>query len=432
VRVLARVAEEGAYASRALDGELGRARLPPRDAALATELVYGTLRVLERVDAAFVPLLRDPGRIDPLLRAALRIGVYQLLFLGRVPPHAAVDEAVGIVTRARGRALGGVANAVLRKVAATRPAAPEPPRTVDVPPWLETALLRGLGEQRAAAFLAARTAPPPLGLRVEDPSPGARAAVARRLRASIARRAPLGRLDRARVEEGSVSPRALLLYGAGDPRALPGYDEGAFSVQEEGAQAVALALGAQSGDRVADVCAGHGGKTTLLAREVGATGHVAALDVHETKLARIPSELRRLRLPVDRVSLHPVDLTVGTGGLRPAFDRVLVDAPCTGLGTLHRRPELLLRVGEGDPVRMAALQLAILRTAARLLRPGATLLYATCSPTREESLDVVEALLRERADLRLESADFIGPWLAPDPDLAPDTYAVLRLRADPR
>jgi 16S rRNA (cytosine967-C5)-methyltransferase len=436
VQVLLRVAEEGAFASRALDGELQRARLSPRDAALATELVYGTLRALPRVDAAFGPLLRDPRRTDPLLRAALRAATYQILFLSRVPPHAAVDEAVGLVGRARGRTLAGVANAVLRQVAAARPPHPEPPRTVDVPAWLHAALVRGLGETRAAAFLASRTSPPPLGLRVEDTSPQARAALVERLRAALPDRASAaadggdpdeGRAP-ARVEAGAVSPRAVLLRGAGDPRALPGHAEGAFTVQEEGAQAVALALGARPGERVADVCAGHGGKTTLLARAVGPAGHVAALDLHEDKLAHIPPELDRLGLPRDRVSLHAVDLTVGAGGLGADFDRVLVDAPCTGLGTLHRRPELLMRIGASDPARMAALQRAILRTAARLVRPGGTLLYATCSPTRDESLDVVTAVLAERPDLRLRAADFIGPWLAPTPDLAPDTYAIVHLQ----
>ncbi len=404
-QVLFRVADKGAFAAAALDAELRRAKLDRRDAALATEIVYGALRAVPELDAALAARLTRPvSALDGLTRAALRAGAYQLLHLGRVPPHAVVDAAVAAVRRKRGPKLAGLVNAVLRKVAADRPAEPAPPRALSVPDWLAGSVRAGVGDERARAFVDARELPPPIGLRVDE---GARGPVAEAIRAAR---------PEAKVEQGRVSPRALLVRGAGDPRALPGYVDGRFAVQEQGAQAVGLLAGAAPGERVADACAGRGGKTTLMAGAVGDGGHVTAMDLYEAKLERIAPELARLHLPEARVDTVPVDLTVGTAGMDGRFDRVLVDAPCTGLGTVHRRPEILLRVGPDDPARMASVQLAILRTAARLLRPGGVLVYAVCSPTHEEGAGVVERVAAELPALR----PIPGPWplstVAPDPD----------------
>lgn len=406
--VLFRVAEDGAYASRVLDAELARARLDPRDAALATEIVYGTLRTLPAMDAAYSGYLRRaPETLDPMVRATLRVACYQLLHLGRVPPHAIVDGAVGLVVHERGRILAGVVNAVLRKVAATRPAEPKPPTALVAPAWFGETLVASLGEARATNFLAARRLPPPIVLRVEDETPRARDTLIARL---------VQARPGAEIVPGAVSPRAVLVRGGGDPRLLPGHEEGAFTVQEEGAQAVALAVGARPGERIADACAGHGGKTTLFARAVGANGHVTALDLYAEKLERIGPELARLHLPGSRLDTVTVDLSVGTASLDGRFDRVLVDAPCTGLGTVHRRPEILLRVGPDDPARLAELQVQLLRNAAALVRPGGTLVYAVCSPTLEEGAGVVARITAELPSLRAhrEAPPLAG--ITPDPD----------------
>ncbi|HEX2676634.1 MAG TPA: RsmB/NOP family class I SAM-dependent RNA methyltransferase, partial [Polyangiales bacterium] len=208
----------------------------------------------------------------------------------------------------------------------------------------------------------------------------------------------------------------------GASRALPGYAQGHFSVQEEGAQLVALALGAREGERIADVCSGHGGKTTLLASQVGARGHVTAIDLDERKLEHIAPELDRLGIARERVDTQAIDVSVGTGGLGAAFDRVLVDAPCSGLGTIHRRPELLLRLGPKDPARLAELQLRILLRAAELVRPEGLLAYAVCSPTRVEAAEVASrfeaAMPRARRLLQPATPAFAAEhaWAAPDAD----------------
>jgi 16S rRNA (cytosine967-C5)-methyltransferase len=426
VRVLFRVSTEGAWATPALDAEIQRAKLDRRDAALATEIAYGALRVLPRLDAALDAHLSRPAKVDPFLRAALRVGAYQLLHLSRVPAHAAVSDAVAIVKRERGPRLGGVANAVLRKVAASRPEAPAPPTRVEVPGWIRARLERSLGASRAALFLEARALPPPLGLRVVGGSMEAALESIREAR------------PEASVSLARPTSRGIAAVGVGDPRALPGYAEGRIAVQELGSQLVVALVGAQSGEAVADLCAGHGTKSLALA-ELGA--EVVAVDLYEEKLDRARAEAARLGRHGPRAMVtRTVDLSVGTGGLEARFHRVLVDAPCTGLGTLHRRPELALRVGPEDPARLAALQARILATAAKLVRPGGTLVYSVCSPTSEEGIDVVTRFEAERPDAQrlgaLEGDPIeadpdglfrIGPW-TPLESAAADAYQVARWR----
>ena len=423
-RVLFRVATEDAWATPSLDAEIARAGLDRRDAGLATEITYGALRVLPRLDAALDAHLSKPGKLDPYLRAALRVGAYQLLHLSRVPPHAVVSEAVELVKRERGPRLSGVVNAVLRKIARTRPEQPSPPERIAAPAWVERAFERSLGAERAAAFLASRPLPPPLGLRASGASPSEQVSA---LEAAH---------PEAQIGLSRLASRGLWVRGAGDPRALSGYTEGRLAVQEIGSQIVVELVGAEPHHRVADLCAGHGTKSLALAERAAS---VVAIDLYEEKLERAERERARLGIGEAKLETMAIDLTVGTGGLDARFDRVLVDAPCTGLGTLHRRPELLLRLGPGDAARLATLQLAILSSAAALVRPGGLLVYAVCSPTEEEGRGVAERFGRAHPELEplrsLPSDPLpadpdglvrIGPW-SPE-TAAPDAYQVARWR----
>jgi 16S rRNA (cytosine967-C5)-methyltransferase len=426
-RVLQRVTDEAAYASRALDAELSRSQLEPRDTALATEIVYGTLRVLPELDRVLrARLTRDPSRMDGFVHATLRTAAYQLAHLGRVPTHAIVDESVSQVRARRGPKLAGFVNAVLRRLAEARPATPNPATALVLPDWVHAELLSSLGAERLAHFVEHGALSPALCLRSEGTP---RDQLLRDLQAA---------LPGADIEPTTLSPLGIWVRRVGSPRTLPGYAEGAFSVQEEGAQLIALALGAQSGERVADVCAGHGGKTTLLARAVAPNGTVDALDKDERKLRAIAPELERTGVATASLEIHAMDLSVGTGGLSDTFDRVLVDAPCSGLGTAHRRPELLLRLSPGDPARLGLLQRGILARAAGLVRPGGLLGYAVCSPTRAEGYEVAQAfaathpqfaLVRTAAHPALPPPDadgvlHIGPWLTPS-QAGPDAYQLV-------
>ncbi len=388
-RVLARVHGEDAFASAVLDSELDRAvQLQGRDRALATELVYGSLRVEPWLEGEIGRFARSSGAIDRSVRAHMIVAAYQLFFT-RVPAFAAVSEAVSSVRAERGSKVGAFANAVLRRIAerAASPGCPSRDEAVfaSTPPWLCQALERALSPEGARAFLRSGDETPAIALRVES-------AVDRAMWLARLREAVPG----AAFEVGHASPLAILVRGAGSPVTLPGYAEGAWSVQEEGAQVAALAVGACEGETVLDACAGRGNKTAVLARAVGSTGAVDVCDVHAQKLARLAIELQRLGLRA--AGSYAVDWTVGSGDLTRAYDRVLVDAPCTGVGTLRRRPEIALRRRLEDLDAMGLTQRAIVLQAARHVRPGGTLIYVVCSVLREECEDVVATVLAERAE----------------------------------
>ena len=412
-RVLQRVARDEAWATPTLDAELRRGSVSRLDAALATQIVYGALRTLPDLEAALARHARRPVKVDDWTQAALIGAAYQLLHLERVPPHAVVNDTVELVRMKRGKRVAGFANAILRKVATDRPEMPRPPSSVAIPPWLQDALRSSIGVEHADDLLRVGSEAPSIDLRVRADLQ--RDAIADSIRAAQ---------PDALIEPTQLSHQGLRISRAGDPRGLPGYEDGAFAVQEEGAQLIGLLSRAQPGERVLDACAGRGGKTAQLLEAVGESGCVVATDLHEHRLEQIGTELARLRLDPSRLETACVDWTVGKGGVQGDFDRVLVDAPCTGLGTLRRRPEILLRSGPEDAARMGETQRSILQNAASLVRPGGSLLYAVCSPLQAEGGGVVGAAILPRFELQVSRASHLkslyfesdggldlGPWV---------------------
>jgi 16S rRNA (cytosine967-C5)-methyltransferase len=440
-RVLERVEREQAFASPVLDAELtGNVQLDARDRALATELVYGSLRALPWLMAQiarFAP--RGTAKLDARVRAQLVVAAHQLFFT-RVPAFAAVNEAVDAIRTARGPRMGAFANAVLRKLAvqATNISDAERRAAVfeSIPAWLRDAVARSLGADEARAFLECGGAPPPPVLRVE------RAAERDVWVERLQRAAP-----HAAIEKGRVSPLAILVRGAGKPQRLPGWSDGAWSVQEEGSQVAALAVGAGPGETVLDACAGRGNKTAILARAVGSGGAVDACDAIPGKLDRLQADLERLGLSARRV--YAVDWQIGSGDVEGDYDRILIDAPCSGVGTLRRRPEMALRRKSTDIADFARAQIAITARAADHLRPGGTLVYVVCSVLREECEEVIEGVRELHPELELTPFEGLGARAAAvrtAPEGPPagssfrllphvdgtDGYFVARLRSQPR
>jgi 16S rRNA (cytosine967-C5)-methyltransferase len=363
-RVVERALVDDAFVAAALDAELKRhPQLDPRERALATELAYGTVRT-EPALRARLYAHAPRGVSDPRVLSQLLVAAYQLLLLERVPAFAAVDAAVTGVKRERGPRVAGFANAVLRKLARTgeKLTAAQALRE-SLPGWLWQSLCASVGEEEALALICA------------DAYTGLRPRLGRELPDWLAE-----------LPAGRVVGAARLVRGEGDPRKRPGYDDGAFTVQEEGAQAIGLALGARAGDVVLDACAGRGQKSTLIAERL-AGGRLVACDLYPEKLSALTAEAERLKLPP--VETRGVDFSVGQGGLGVEFDRVLVDAPCSGTGTLRRRPEIMRRLEASDPARLGALAESILRSAASRAKPGGTVMFAVCSVLREECEDVV-------------------------------------------
>jgi 16S rRNA (cytosine967-C5)-methyltransferase len=408
--VLRRVEEGGAYASRALDAALAQAgALDPRDAGLATELVYGTLRRALALDAALAPHATRPlEAIDPAARVALRLGAYQLLHLG-TPAHAAVGESVALAKGVdHGRAAGFV-NAVLRALARD-PRLPVPP-SLDADPaghaaaaealprWLAEEWVAWLGPAEALALARAMNGAAPLCVRAPE-----RDALLARARAAGLDASPTAR-----------SPDGIVLGGgsvADVARAAGGLP---FQVQDEGAQLVTLfAAGDLRGRRarVLDACAAPGGKAFHLAEVLAQGSEVVAVEIHPRKADALRREAARRGLGAVRVVC--ADATRPIPGLEPgSFDAVLVDAPCAGLGTLRRHPELKLRRRAEDLPRMAGLQRAIVASTARYARPGAPVTYSVCSLSRAEGPEVTSALCaaghRRAPAPRGFPADALGP-----------------------
>jgi 16S rRNA (cytosine967-C5)-methyltransferase len=387
--VLRRVDEGGAFASRALDAALAQAgRLEPREAGLATELVYGTLRRALTLDLALARhSRRQVAELDPAARVALRLGAYQLLYLA-TPAHAAVGETVALAKAVdHGRAAGYV-NAVLRALARD-PRLPEPPPLATdpaghvavaeaLPRWIAEEWVAWLGPDAALALARGMNGPAPLTLRARDRT----ALLARLEKAGVAAEPAPRALDGVLVRGGSVAEVARAAAGE------------AFGVQDEAAQLVTIfAAGDLRGKtaRVLDACAAPGGKAFHLAELLGPGSEVVAVELHPRKADELRREAERRGLSAVRVVC--ADAAKPIPGLAlGSFDAVLVDAPCAGLGTLRRHPELKLRRLPEDLPRMAALQRALALNVARYARPGAAVTYSVCSLSRAEGPEVVGTL----------------------------------------
>lgn len=389
--VLRAVSEKDAYANLELSRLLRERGLGGRDAALATELVGGTLRLQGSYDDILDRLVK--GRLDAPVRDALRLGAHQLLSM-RVPTHAAVATTVDLVKDQIGHKPSGLVNAVLRKVSAQdlptwladRPLAAR----TSHPTWITDALAEALARpDELDALLAADNERP---------------AVVLAARPGLSEPAELG------GSPHPVSPYAVELDG-GDPGALPAVREGRAGVQDAGSQLVALLLAQAEvegrDERWLDVCAGPGGKAALLAAIAAQRGALVLANERQPHRARLVADGARAA----RAGLVGV---IAGDGTRPAwaessFDRVLVDAPCSGLGALRRRPESRWRRSAADVADLVPLQVELLDSALGAVRPGGVVVYATCSPVVAETAGVVNEVLRRRPDAVLEPAiDYLG------------------------
>jgi 16S rRNA (cytosine967-C5)-methyltransferase len=402
--VLERVERAGAYADLALHAALRRSRLAPVDRALATELVYGTLRWRGRLDFLLARVLeRDFSTLEPLVLTLLRVGAYQIVFTENVPDPAAVDQTVRCARAVGAERATGLVNGVLRRLVRVHQKIPLPDLVEDplghltgvlsLPPWIAERWLEIFGAEEAAMLAKASNSVPPLTARV-NPLRSTRQALIEEL----APRLPDARACR-------LAPRGIVLGHRGHPAHDPAFLEGRFTIQDEASQLIAAYLEPKPGERILDVCAAPGTKTTAIAEEIGDAGEVVAVDRNARRLGLVGRDARRLGLTNITTCEHDATGSFRGFEARGAFDRVLVDVPCSGLGTLRRNPDARWRVRPGDPQRLAETQRAILRNAATALRPGGVLVYSTCTLLPEENESVIESFLSETRDFRLLPGD---------------------------
>ncbi|HWE10559.1 MAG TPA: 16S rRNA (cytosine(967)-C(5))-methyltransferase RsmB [Solirubrobacteraceae bacterium] len=409
--VVRRVFEQAAYADRAFHAEA--AGLEGRDRSFAMALAYGTVQRRGTLDHVAARLISRPlAKLDPPVLAALRLGLMQLLLMDGVAEHAAVHESVELAKR-DAPAGSGLVNAVLRR--ATREGADilaavgeqTPPAAAvrhSVPQWLAELWWRELGAERARGLLAAVNAPAESALRVNTlvTSPPALA----------------GQLG-VPAHPAAGLPEGLVLDAPFDAHASAVWGAGAIMPQSRGSMTVARTLAPQPGDRVLDLCAAPGGKTTHLAALMGDEGELVAVERHRGRAESLGRTLERMHVTCATIEVgDAAQPRPGSG-----YDRVLVDPPCSGLGTLQARPDLRWRTNPQRIAELAPLQAAILRTGARATRPGGTLVYSVCTISGAEGDGIVDGFLADTPGWERESVR----QLAPDTD-GTDGFFIARLQ----
>lgn len=418
LRALRDVDVKESYANLSLDAHLSKSKLGGRDRALATELAYGTTRRRATIDWAIAQVATRPlEQTDPWVRNILREAVYQLLFMDRIPASAAVDEAVELAKKYGHVGVAKFVNGVLRNLIRRRQtlawpdAARDPMGAMAVqhsyPLWLVEEWAGRFGVNAAVELLEAGNQVPPLTIR------------ANRLKATREQVVEALAAEGVKAEPTRFSPQGLVLHDLNSASFLDGLKamkQGLFTVQDESSMLVAPALDPQPGWTVLDMAAAPGGKSTHLAELMQNQGRVIAVDIHPHKIDLIDENARRLGATV--VEGLCADARE-VGAVMPGrADAVLCDVPCSGLGTLARRPDARWRKQPGEFAELVPIQRAILESAAVALKAGGVLVYSTCTIHPAENQEMVAAFLADHPDF---AVDDLGPRLPGS--LPPESYA---------
>jgi 16S rRNA (cytosine967-C5)-methyltransferase len=377
-----------------LDPLLSDPRLKNADRQLTVMLVMGVLRRLQYLDIILARFSKTPLRkMKPLTLAALRVGIYQVCFLDRIPDSAAVNETVKVLKKKRQpgwliRFVNGTLRAVVRQKDTLPPpesAGPDNTPVPEHPDWMYRRWQERFGPQRAAEICRINTSEPNLCLQVNT------------TRISTSELAALFEQAGLEAVPGRYAPDSLVLPGFRGPvTALPGFAEGLFQVQDQAAAlAVTLCAPLVANGRYLDGCAGLGGKTSALARRLPAGASLTAVEPEQRRFGLLKENLARLQPDPSVAAVHAT-LAEFTATAPPPFDGILIDAPCSGTGVIRRHPDIRWNRTPEDPARFQEIQLDLLRTAASLLRPGGFLVYATCSLEDEENHQVIDRFLAEQ------------------------------------
>ncbi|MCX5837539.1 MAG: 16S rRNA (cytosine(967)-C(5))-methyltransferase RsmB [Deltaproteobacteria bacterium] len=409
VEILDRIDQKGGYAEPLLDAALSGEGIPnPHDRGLLTELVYGTLRMRGRMDWIIARLYKgDAAALEAPIPNILRTGLYQLLFTDRIPHFAAVNEAVGIAKK-ECPAAAGLVNAILRNAIreqeniAWPEMAKDPGKAIAIlhshPCWLVERWLDCYGIDETIAICRANNTIPPLAVRVNALKTSQEKAIAALAGEGIT------------AEMARFSPDGIILTTpAAALRETAAFRNGLIRVQDEASQLVARLVAPRPGERVLDLCAGAGGKTLHLAALMENRGKITAVDLHPDKLHLLTADAGRLGVTI--ATTHAGNAATMPESFRGAFDRVLLDAPCSGLGTLRRNPEIRWRIAPAELEKSMSLQKRLLGKAADCVKPGGQLVYCVCTVTPEENESVVAEILAARPEFKRVPPEGIPPEL---------------------
>ncbi len=406
VRTLYDIHESGAYANVALAKALRGARLSDQDRRFATELVYGTVKAGDTLDWMLSRYLTHSlQKTQPLVREILRLGIYQLFFLDRVPASAVCNTAVEMTKRMGFPKLSGFVNGVLRTAVrepgrASYPSVrTNPARAIALryqhPEWLVSHWLKLYGAEETTRLCDFDNASPPLSVRTNT------------LRMTRSELAKALRAEGIQVAESLWAPEGLLLEQHGALDGLKALSEGAFQVQDESSMLVGHILAPKAQEFIIDCCAAPGGKTTHIACLMQDTGHILACDIYDHKLARIEENAHRLG--IKSIETRLLDARKIGELYEEMADRVLVDAPCSGLGVLRRKADARWRKKQKDLKELPFLQYEILESAARAVKKGGILVYSTCTIEPAENEAIVRRFLKEHENYTLEHTGTLLP-----------------------
>ena len=430
MQVLQKVHTESAYANVALAETLREMRLPERDRRFLTELVYGVTKAGETLDYMIGRYVADIRKAQPAIRELLRLGFYQIFFMDRVPPSAACNTAVELAKKYGRRGADSFVNGVLR-AALREPERAELPNGRDAralalrtwhPKWMVERWMRVYGYERTEALCRCNNTSAPLSVRVNT------------LR--INRPALMEQFAAAGAEAhaSALAPEGILLRAHGALDELAPLRMGLAQVQDESSMLVAHVLAPEPGMTVIDACAAPGGKTTHIAQRMENRGRILAFDIYEEKIRRIERNAQRLGISIIEGEVRDAR-TIGAAYAGQA-DRVLVDAPCSGLGVLRRKPDARWKKSAGDRKTLPPLQRAILASAAETVKKGGILVYSTCTMEECENTDVVHTFLETHTDFALEETGSFLPeekstehmvQIMPETN-GPDGFFIARMR----
>ena len=404
LRVLVSCRSNGAWADAALKAQISRDGLSGPDAALCSRIVYGVMQhqmLLDFYIGAYCS--QKPDHLQPPLLEILRIGAYQILFLDKIPDSAAVNTSVELAKLSKRGQASGLVNAVLRKISQNKESLPPIPVRNEIqrlsiqyshPKWLTKRMVTLLGREEAERFLASNNEIAPLTVQVNPLKTTTESLTEELRQAGI------------EVHPHAWVPDCLELSGTGDLTALPAFRDGKFLVQDPAARLVSLIANIRPGLKVLDVCAAPGGKSLSAAFAMTGQGDILSCDLHENKLKRIQESADRLG--ADIITTRAADGRVFQSEWEAAFDVVLVDAPCSGLGIIRKKPDTRYKKAD-DLFTLPVIQSAILNNSARYVRPGGTLVYSTCTILPEENEQVTQAFLAEHTDFTMSPIELPQP-----------------------
>ncbi len=395
LRTIRRVEKDRAYLDRLIDFYQNQVRLKPEERRLFSELAYGVVRYQRLLDFYLEQVMdRRISQTDLTTRCLLRLGAYQILFLEKIPISAAVNETVKLSAQY----VRPFINAVLRQLAEKKDQLlppeniPNPVERLGVkyshPDWMVEYFLKLFGEKETESLLAGNNQRAPISLRVNH------------LRTSRSVLIELLKRYGIKAKEGKFSPLAVIIEEHKYPARLPGYEEGLFSVQDEASQVVVMLLAPKPGEKILDACSAPGTKTLEIYQLMERRGRLVSADINQARLQLAKKEARRLGLSGFELLVQDLTQPLELSG-KKLFDKILIDAPCTGLGTIRRHPEIKWQRMPEDISSLAQLQKKLIRNLSQYLKPGGILVYSTCTWTREENQQVIAPLL-EKGEFELE------------------------------